>query len=103
MKDVRITIHGRDYDIRSGHDPEYTQKLANYCDLVMKKIANNTDSVDYLKLTVLTMLQVAHNYFDCDEGTSKPAPKVEAEVERLLKLMDETDKQIAALDSRAAG
>ena len=97
MKDVRITIHGRDYDIRSGYDPEYTQKLANYCDLVMKKIANKTDSVDYLKLTVLTMLQVAHNYFDCDEGTSKPAPKVEAEVERLLKLMDETDKQVAAL------
>ena len=97
MKDVTITIHGRNYDIRSGHDPEYTEKLANYCDMVMKKIASGTDSVDYLKLTVLTMLQVAHNYFDCDEGTSKPAPKVEAEVERLLKLMDETDKQVANL------
>ena len=97
MKDVTITIHGRKYDIRSGHDPEYTQKLANYCDMVMKKIASGTDSVDYLKLTVLTMLQVAHNYFDCDEGTAKPAPKVEAEVERLLKLMDETDKQVANL------
>jgi cell division protein ZapA (FtsZ GTPase activity inhibitor) len=101
-RDVTINIHGRDYKIRSVHKPEYTRQLARYCDLIMKKIETGTESADYLKLTILAMLQVAHNYFQIEEGTSKPAPKVEAEVERLLKVMDDTDKQIAALQPRAA-
>lgn len=97
LKNITVTIHGRDYKISSVRDPEYTQKLAKYCDLLMKKIEAGTGSVDYMRLTILTMLQVAHNYFECEEGTSKPAPKVEAEVERLIKLLAETDKQVAKL------
>ncbi len=97
LKNITVTIHGRDYKISSVRDPEYTQKLAKYCDLLMKKIESGTGSVDYLRLTILTMLQVAHNYFECEEGTSKPAPKVEAEVERLIKLLAETDRQVAKL------
>lgn len=97
LKNITVTIHGREYKISSVRDPEYTQKLAKYCDLIMKKIESGTGSVDYMRLTILTMLQVAHNYFECEEGTSKPAPKVEAEVERLIKLLAETDKQVAKL------
>ena len=97
LKNITVTIHGREYKISSVRDPEYTQKLAKYCDLIMKKIESGTGSVDYMRLTILTMLQVAHNYFECEEGTSKPAPKVEAEVDRLIKLLAETDKQVAKL------
>lgn len=97
VKNITVTIHGRDYKISSVRDPEYTQKLAKYCDLIMKKIESGTGSVDYMRLTILTMLQVAHNYFECEEGTSKPAPKVEVEVDRLIKLLAETDKQVAKL------
>ncbi len=102
VKDVTINIHGRDYKIRSVQDPEYTQKLAKYCDLLMKKIEAGTESVDYLKLTILTMLRIAHNYFQSEEGISQPAPKVEAEIEKLLKVMEETDRQIAKLEAGAA-
>ena len=98
-QDVVISIHGRDYKIRSLQSPEYTRKLARYCDLVMKKIGSNTESVDYIKLSVLTMLQVAHNYFQTEEGVTKPAPKVEKEIEKLLRLIDKTEKEVAAIEA----
>lgn len=96
LKNVTVNIHGRDYKIQSSNDPEYTQKLAKYCDLLMKKIENATASPDYLKLTVLTMLQLAHNYFQSEEKGS--APKLETEIERLIGVLDKTEKDITAID-----
>jgi len=97
LKNVTVNIHGRDYKIQSSNDPEYTQKLAKYCDLLMKKIENSTDSPDYLKLTVLTMLQLAHNYFQSEEKGS--TPELETEIKRLINILDKAEKDIAAIDA----
>ncbi|GMT43177.1 MAG: hypothetical protein IEMM0002_1588 [bacterium] len=95
-KDVTVTIHGRDYRISSFEDPEYTRKLAKYCDILMKKIESSTDSQDYIKLTVLTMLQITHNYFQVEEKGSM-------EFERLINILDKTDNELAAIDSGDIG
>ncbi len=97
FKNVTVSIHGRDYKIQSLRDPEYTQKLAKYCDLLMKKVESRTDSPNYLKLTVLTMLQLAHNYFQSEENGSNP--EIETELERLIDVLDKTEKDVAAIDT----
>ncbi len=91
-KDVTITLHGREYRIRSPYGEEYTQKLAKYCSGQMKSIAAATASTDYLGLSVLTLLQLAHNYFQMHEATGKPRPEDEAEVTRLIELLDKAEK-----------
>ncbi|MBI3793101.1 MAG: cell division protein ZapA [Nitrospinae bacterium] len=90
-----ITLHGREYRIRSPFEPEYTEKLAGYCDSLMKNIGTATTSSDYLGVSVLTLLQVAHNYFQQVEMNKKPSADVESEISRIITLIDDTEKEIA--------
>lgn len=94
-KDVTITLHGREYRIRSPFDEEYTRMLAKYCDQQMKSIAADTGSTDYLGLSVLTLLQLAHNYHKERDAASKPHPDAEAEIARLMELLDKAEKDAA--------
>lgn len=97
LKNVTVSINGRDYKIQSLRDPEYTQKLAKHCDLLMKKIGNATTSHSYLKLTVLTMLQLAHECFQ--PPPENPNPKLETEIEKLIDVLDKTEKEMTAIDA----
>jgi cell division protein ZapA (FtsZ GTPase activity inhibitor) len=96
--DQTITLHGREYRIRSPFEPEYTAKLATYCDSLMKNIGSATASPDYLGISVLTLLQVAHNYFQQVELTKKPNIDVEAEISRLITLLDDAEKEVSTIN-----
>lgn len=91
-KDVTITLHGRDYRIQSPFDEEYTRTLAKYCDQQMKDIAKATGAADYLGLSVLTLLQIAHNYHQERDAATKPHPGAEAEIVRLMDVLDKAEK-----------
>ncbi len=91
-KDITITLHGRDYRIQSPFAEEYTRTLAKYCDQQMKDIAKATGSADYLGLSVLTLLQIAHNYHQERDAANKPHPGAEAEISRLMELLDKAEK-----------
>ena len=94
--DQTINLHGREYRIRSPFDPDYTEKLAKYCDSLMKNIGDATTSADYLGVSVLTLLQVAHNYFQQLELSKGANPEVEAEIARMITMLDEAEKEAAA-------
>lgn len=91
---VTVTIHGRQYTINSFRDEEYTKNLARYCDFMMKKIDKGTSSRDYLQVAILSLLQMAHNYHEESER-NKPAIKAQKEIERLIGLLEDTEKKIA--------
>ncbi len=97
-QDVTIKLHGREYKIRSPFEPEYTQKLARYCDSLMRNINASTASSDYLGLSVLTLLQVTHNYFHQVEKAQKPDEGTETEISRLIELLEATSKDIAIIN-----
>jgi cell division protein ZapA (FtsZ GTPase activity inhibitor) len=97
-KDVTIKLHGREYKIRSPFEEEYTQKLARYCDGLMKNIGVATASTDYLGLSVLTLLQVAHNYLQQVELSQKPDEGAETEIARLIALLDQMEKDVAVIN-----
>lgn len=91
-----INLHGKEYRIKSPFDPEYTEKLAKYCDSLMKNIGDAATSKDYLDVSVLTLLQVAHNYFQQLELSKGLNPKVEKEIARMIAMLDEAEKEAAA-------
>ena len=98
--DQTITLHGREYRVSSPFDPQYTEKLARYCDSLMKNIGNATTSTDYLRLSVLTLLQVSHDYFQLLENSKAPSPETEAEISRLITMLDDAEKEVAAINGQ---
>jgi cell division protein ZapA len=58
---VRVEIFDQAYNLR-GTDPEYIQRLAEYVDQKMRTIAEQTSTIDSLRLAVLAALNIADEY-----------------------------------------
>jgi len=60
-KSVRVEIFDQTYSLR-GSDPEYIEKLAEYVDSKIRAVAEQTTTVDSLRLAVLAALNIADEY-----------------------------------------
>jgi cell division protein ZapA len=58
---VRVEIFDQAYSLR-GTDPEYIEKLAEYVDSKIRAVAEQTSTVDTLRLAVLAALNIADEY-----------------------------------------
>lgn len=58
---VRVEIYDQVYNLR-GMDADYILKLAEYVDLKMRNVAEQTSTIDSLRLAVLAALNIADEY-----------------------------------------
>jgi len=58
---VQVEIFDQSYNLR-GTDPEYIEKLAEYVDSKIRAVAEQTSTVDSLRLAVLAALNIADEY-----------------------------------------
>jgi cell division protein ZapA len=58
---VRVEIYDQSYNLR-GSDADYIKRLAEYVDLKMRAVAEQTRTVDSLRLAVLAALNIADEY-----------------------------------------
>ena len=58
---VRVEIYDQSYNLR-GSDPDYIFKLAEYVDSKMRSVAEQTQTVDSLRLAVLAALNIADEF-----------------------------------------
>jgi cell division protein ZapA len=58
---VQVEIFDQSYNLR-GSDPEYIEKLAEYVDGKIRAVAEQTSTVDSLRLAVLAALNIADEY-----------------------------------------
>jgi len=58
---VQVEIFDQIYNLR-GTDPEYIEKLAEYVDSKIRAVAEQTTTVDSLRLAVLAALNIADEY-----------------------------------------
>jgi len=58
---VRVEIFDQAYNLR-GSDPDYIVKLAEYVDAKMRAVAEQTHTVDTVRLAVLAALNIADEY-----------------------------------------
>lgn len=61
VNSVRVEIFDQAYNLR-GTDPDYIFRLAEYVDLKMRAVAEQTQTVDSLRLAVLAALNIADEY-----------------------------------------
>ncbi len=69
---VRVEIFDQAYNLR-GSDPDYIIKLAEYVDSKMRAVAEQTHTVDTVRVAVLAALNIADEYHllkkNSDTGT----------------------------------
>lgn len=58
---VRVEIFDQGYNLR-GSDPDYIGKLAEYVDGKMRAVAEQTATIDSMRLAVLAALNIADEY-----------------------------------------
>lgn len=58
---VRVEIFDQSYHLR-GTDPDYIHTLAEFVDTKMRQIAQQTSTIDSLRLAVLAALNIADEY-----------------------------------------
>ena len=61
VNSVRVEIFDQPYNLR-GTDPDYIFRLAEFVDTKMRAVAEQTSTVDSLRLAVLAALNIADEY-----------------------------------------
>jgi cell division protein ZapA len=85
---VRVEIYDQSYNLR-GTDPEYIFKLAEYVDLKMRSVAEQTQTVDSLRLAVLAALNIADEYHVLKRKYDAIASETQQNTSRLSGALNE--------------
>ena len=94
---VRVEIFDQAYHLR-GSDPDYIIKLADYVDTKMRAVAEQTSTVDSVRLAVLAALNIADEYHMMKRKTDSSTPDYKQRASELSSALDEVLK-----DNRSAG
>jgi len=85
---VRVEIFDQVYNLR-GSDPAYIVKLAEYVDMKMRAVSEQTATVDSVRLAVLAALNIADEYHLLKKKLASPAPEVKQRTSKLESALDE--------------
>ena len=94
---VRVEIYDQAYNLR-GSDPQYIKKLAEFVDGKMRTVAQQTATVDSLRLAVLAALNIADEYHILKRKYEAVSGDFDQRARELSGALDE-----ALEDSRRAG
>ncbi len=85
-----VTIFGRTYHLRGDSDGEYLTELAEFVDGRMREVAEETDTADTLKVSILASLNIADDYLRASRGKTQARPAgVEKRLAKLVSLLDD--------------
>ena len=94
---IRVEIYDQSYNLR-GSDREYIGRLAEYVDMKMRAVAEQTATVDSLRLAVLAAINIADEYHILKRKYEDIAGDFDQRARELSGALDQ-----ALEDSRRAG
>jgi len=94
---VRVEIFDQPYNLR-GTDPDYIFKLAEFVDIKMRAVAEQTSTVDSLRLAVLAALNIADEFHILKRKYDGISKEMNQRTSSLESALDEVLQ-----DSRRAG
>ena len=98
---VRVEIYEQQYNLR-GTDAEYIHKLAEYVDAKIRAVAEQTATVDSLRLAVLAALNIADEYHILKKKYDTVAAEYNRRATDLSGVLDEALRD-SVRDERRAG
>ncbi len=63
LRSIRVSIFGRDYNVKGGSDEEYIRTLAAHVDTIMRDIADKTGSLSSGRVAILAALNIADEMY----------------------------------------
>jgi cell division protein ZapA len=85
---VRVEIFDQVYNLR-GSDADYILKLAEYVDMKMRAVSEQTATVDSVRLAVLAALNIADEYHLLKRQLQSPPAEVRQRTSKLASALDE--------------
>jgi cell division protein ZapA len=85
---IRVEIYDQSYNLR-GSDGDYIFKLAEYVDAKMRAVAEQSSTVDSLRLAVLAALNIADEYHVLKRKYEAIANEVSQRTRNLSGALDE--------------
>lgn len=83
-KSVKVTIYGREYEIKGNQDEEYIHKLADYVDSTMRNIAEKTQTLAFDRIAILTALNIADEMYRQRRLFEENITRLEQELQEAL-------------------
>lgn len=90
---VKVYIHGTEYTIVGVETEQYIRKVASYVDKKMNKVNSLNNSLSTSMIAVLTAINVADDYFKCQEDLEQLKKKVSRHSQLLAQTSSELEKQ----------
>lgn len=94
-KTIRIDIFDQSYNIRGEQDERYVQQLAAYVDGKMRAIAEQTRTIDSMRVAVLAALNIADELHALRNRQSDLEGQIRQRTERALDLVEQALKRPA--------
>ena len=91
-----VTIFNQTFRVRSGDNPEYVQELARYVDKKMSELAEQTLTVDTLKIAILAALNIADDYISTREELEQFERRVSESTGRLTELLASPFQEVSS-------
>ena len=85
---VRVEIFDQAYNLR-GSDPDYIIKLADYVDAKMRAVAEQTNTIDTVRLAVLAALNIADEYHLARRKQDHGSSNYQQRAHKLANALDE--------------
>src|SRR5215813_5905070 len=85
---VRVEIFDQVYNLR-GSDADYILKLAEYVDMKMRAVSEQTATVDSVRLAVLAALNIADEYHLLKRKLETPSSETRNRRRKLESALDE--------------
>lgn len=89
---VPVEIRGQRYPIRSDLDPRYVAELATYVDEKIRAAAESAPTTDALRLAVLAALNIADEFFRCQQTQQTKTGTLAERTQKLEQLVDQALK-----------
>ncbi len=91
-----VTIFNQTFRVRSGDNPEYVQELARYVDEKMSELAEQTLTVDTLKIAILAALNIADDYISTRGELEQFERRVSESTSRLSELLASPFQEVSS-------
>ena len=96
LRSIRVSIFGREYNIKGGSDEEYIRNLAEYVDSVMKDIADKAGAISSGRIAILAALNIADEMHKERQRFSEFADEM---VEKLQDALEADGNSMDILDA----
>lgn len=85
----KVVIYNQTYTLRSEHEPDYIQQLADHVNQRMVEIASATMTVDSLRVAILAALQIADELYQARREIQETEEEIAERSTKYAELLDQ--------------